>query len=190
MKFRKKPVVIEAVEWTGHNHREMFDFLTLGRKRDVSMEPCGENFEINFRKVKEGGLVIKTLEGEHIATIGDFIIKGVQGEFYPCKPNIFKATYEKACMERTSLTDARERVLKHLVKSYREDSEFCYSSFRGIMFGTNLDRQTVRNACRALARKGLTEYGRGLWSNDGMVAGSGYRITAAGEEFLISLSEE
>ena len=55
----------------------------------------GDNFNIDHNKV-EGGLIIKTLEGEHVATIGDFIIKGVKGEFYPCKPNIFAMTYEKA----------------------------------------------------------------------------------------------
>lgn len=59
------------------------------------MLTSGENFYIDHEKTK-GGLIIKTLEGEHIATIGDFIIKGVNGEFYPCKPDIFEKTYEKA----------------------------------------------------------------------------------------------
>lgn len=43
----------------------------------------------------KGGLIIKTLEGEHLASIGDYIIKGVKGEFYPCKPDIFEQTYEE-----------------------------------------------------------------------------------------------
>jgi len=67
MRYRKKPVVIDAVQWTGTNHRGRF----------------------------RGGLVIKTLEGEHLANIGDYIIKGVHGEFYPCKPDIFRETYEE-----------------------------------------------------------------------------------------------
>ena len=92
MKYRKKPVVIEAIQWTGINHREMFDFLT--GTTDKNMTAYSDNFYINHGKVN-GGLVIKTLEGEHIATINDFIIKGVSGEFYPCKPDIFEMTYEK-----------------------------------------------------------------------------------------------
>ena len=94
MKYRKKPVEIEAVRWTGENHREMFDFLTNGTKRDAYIEPSGDNFYINHDKVN-GGLIIKTLEGEHIASIDDYIIKGIAGEFYPCKPDIFESTYEE-----------------------------------------------------------------------------------------------
>jgi hypothetical protein len=90
-KFRKKPVVIEAMRWTGDRHREMFEFL--GGKPDEIMSINGKNFYIDHQKVK-GGLVIKTLEGEHIANINDWIIKGVKGEFYPCKPDIFEQTYE------------------------------------------------------------------------------------------------
>ena len=48
-----------------------------------------------FNKKIKGGLIIKTLEGEHLASIGDYIIKGVKGEFYPCKPDIFEQTYEQ-----------------------------------------------------------------------------------------------
>lgn len=92
MIYRKKPVEIEAVQWTGENQREMFDFLTGGEKTDEYMTASGENFYINHSKVK-GGLIIRTLEGEHIASIGDYIIKGVAGEFYPCKPDIFARTY-------------------------------------------------------------------------------------------------
>ena len=77
-KFRKKPVVIEAVLWTGQNEKEVMDFLGW---RNAC---CDE----------KDGLRIHTLEGTHHASIGDWIIKGVQGEFYPCKPDIFAATYE------------------------------------------------------------------------------------------------
>lgn len=90
--YRKKPVVIEAVQWTGLNHREMWGFLE-GKSNDY-MDVEGENFHIDHGRI-EGGLVIKTLEGEHLASIGDFIIKGVKGEFYPCKPDIFEETYER-----------------------------------------------------------------------------------------------
>ena len=81
MKFRKKPVVIEAILWNGDNIEEIAEFMKWR----------------NFDHDKRNGLIIRTLEGQHIATVGDFIIKGVQGEFYPCKPDIFAATYDLVC---------------------------------------------------------------------------------------------
>ena len=76
MKYRKKPVVIDAVQWTGQNSEELSEFMN----RDFEQ--------------KSYYAVIKTLEGNMLASKGDFIIKGVQGEFYPCKPDIFEQTYE------------------------------------------------------------------------------------------------
>ena len=100
MKYRKRPVVIDAIQWTGENQREMWDFLT-GRTNDY-MSVSGDNFYIDHSKIK-GGLVIKTFEGEHLASIGDYIIKGVKGEFYPCKPDVFEATYEPVKEERVNM---------------------------------------------------------------------------------------
>ena len=80
--YRKKPVVVEAVQWTGENHGEMCEFIVP------------EVFEI----IPRVGLVIHTLEGDHHASPGDYIIKGVNGEFYPCKPDIFAKTYESATL--------------------------------------------------------------------------------------------
>jgi hypothetical protein len=94
MKYTKKLVVIDAVQWTGKNHREIFDFLTENAFDKESMQVTGDHFHIDHTKV-EGGLIIKTSEGEHLATIGDYIIRGVQGEYYPCKEDIFNQTYEK-----------------------------------------------------------------------------------------------
>jgi len=91
LKFRKRPVEIEAVKWTGLNHREMFDFLE--GKPNSYPTASGENFRIAHNLVG-GGLIIKTLEGELMASIGDWIIEGINGEFYPCKPDIFEKTYE------------------------------------------------------------------------------------------------
>ncbi len=79
MKFRKKPVVIEAVQWRGDNTDEITNFVTEG----VYVFDSANNLYIN------------TLEGQHKANINDWIIKGVKGEFYPCKPDIFEMTYEK-----------------------------------------------------------------------------------------------
>ena len=92
--FKKKPVIIEAFLWTGGNHRVMNNFLSVDD--DANSKPLAmgnKNYYIDHAKV-DGGLIIKTLEGEHIASIGDWIIKGVNGEFYPCKPDIFVKTYE------------------------------------------------------------------------------------------------
>jgi hypothetical protein len=81
MKYRKKPVVIEAMQWKGRvNCDEAHDFIGLPR--------CSDG-ELNHDR-----LHIPTLEGTMTARPGDWIIKGVQGEFYPCKPDIFEATYE------------------------------------------------------------------------------------------------
>lgn len=79
--FRKKPVEIEAVQWDGS--QESFKaILAMG---DVPWKP-GEMGSDTFS--------IKTLEGDHLVREGDFVIRGVAGEFYPCKPLIFEATYE------------------------------------------------------------------------------------------------
>jgi hypothetical protein len=78
-KFRKKPVVVEAVQWGGDNYDEVGDFMGLTATCQV-----------------DDDFLIPTLEGDMRASPGDWIIKGVAGEFYPCKPDIFAATYEAA----------------------------------------------------------------------------------------------
>ena len=77
MRFRKKPVVIEAIQWTGDNVEEVGEFLA-----GVHWATAGRN------------AVIPTREGDMAASPNDWIIKGIAGEFYPCKPDIFAATYE------------------------------------------------------------------------------------------------
>jgi hypothetical protein len=82
MKYRKKPVVIEAEQFTEENKDRAFNFVTCNHfaDRGVGNKPI---------------IIIQTLEGEMKAELGDWIIKGIKGEFYPCKPDIFEATYEK-----------------------------------------------------------------------------------------------
>ena len=80
-KYIKKPVEIEAVQWNGEITQDLLD-LIKDNKRDCEIDS-------NNRTV-----AIKTLEGVMTANAGDFIIKGVKGELYPCKPDIFEATYE------------------------------------------------------------------------------------------------
>jgi hypothetical protein len=76
-----------------------------------------------------------------------------------------------------NLNSDQRKVLAHLADE--EDGFWCFGA---IMECVRLDRKAVRRACRALARKGLTQYGRGLWTDDGPY-GSGYRITTAGRQF-------
>lgn len=82
-RYRKKPVEIDAVEFTGANHLQ----IMLTWTREVSVHAAE-------MRTDRHDLVISTLEGEMRANPGDWIICGVQGEFYPCKPDIFAATYE------------------------------------------------------------------------------------------------
>lgn len=84
--YRKKPVVIEARRATGtpESNREIIDW-TRGSNTPTSMDEHPERGKC---------LSIATLEGSHWASPGDYVIKGVQGEFYFCKPDIFEATYE------------------------------------------------------------------------------------------------
>lgn len=76
IKARKKPVEIEALQWNGYNYGAISKFL-------------GENLVDSNEN-----LYIRTLEGDMLLTEGDFIIKGIEGEFYPCKENIFYQTYD------------------------------------------------------------------------------------------------
>ncbi|WP_202988175.1 hypothetical protein [Pseudomonas typographi] len=91
-KFSKKPVVIDAVLWTGKNLQEVIAFID--GPPDVRSTHAGEKWEDYERIVAAHGLKIYTLEGKMSASVGDWIIKGVKGELYPCKPDIFEMTYE------------------------------------------------------------------------------------------------
>lgn len=81
MKVRKKPVEVEAVQWTGENLEELIDF-------------CGKYLFFINSSLRDL-VYIKTPEGSHRVSLNDYIIKGIKGEFYPCKPDIFEATYER-----------------------------------------------------------------------------------------------
>ncbi len=82
-RFRKKPVVIEAVQFADRSEECAFAVSGFCIKGWFAPNPYGDET-----------FVIPTLEGEMTAQLGDWIIRGVQGEFYPCKPDIFDATYE------------------------------------------------------------------------------------------------
>lgn len=84
-KFKKKPVIIEARQFNQQLIKEQEQLATWcnGLLRGITLDP------------EQRVILIQTLEGEITASFGDWIIKGVQGEFYPCKPDIFKLTYEE-----------------------------------------------------------------------------------------------
>lgn len=80
----KKPIIVQALHWTGDNIKECREFV-------------GENIDFVYPTMDDSVVfaTIHTLEGDMTASVGDFIIRGVDGEFYPCKEDIFKKTYMK-----------------------------------------------------------------------------------------------
>ena len=79
MKYRKRPVVIDAVQWTGTNGFTIAAFMS---------EPFPDDAHTTDTPI------IHTLEGDLTASVGDYIIRGIKGEFYPCRADIFEATYD------------------------------------------------------------------------------------------------
>jgi hypothetical protein len=92
-KFRKKPVVVEAIQIT---EPLIWDWLDGGRKSFAFGLHPSVSWHDGNRKIHSFRISIKTLEGVMHASIGDWIIRGVKGELYPCKPDTFEATYEPA----------------------------------------------------------------------------------------------
>lgn len=83
--YRKKPVVIEAVQYTGENAEDIFKWMRANDTGEAAYEDLED----------DDGIVIITIEGAMLARPGWFIIRGVAGEFYPCEPEIFALTYEE-----------------------------------------------------------------------------------------------
>lgn len=87
LKFRKKPVVIEAVQWDGTEHG-----IQAIKARFPQLETLAKSGHLRRPEITHWK--IGTLEGGHEVSKGDWIIQGIAGELYPCKPDIFAATYE------------------------------------------------------------------------------------------------
>lgn len=115
MKFRKKPVVIDAVQWTGANVDEVLAFiLTKGEAR----RGLGD---------WRNSIFLDTLEGTMRADPNDWVIKGVKGEFYPCKPDIFAATYEAVTDDDSTPADPeriRREALPYLMAGRLTEHEY------------------------------------------------------------------
>ena len=107
-KYRKKPVIVEAVIWTGNNIDEV---------KELAKSAVENIIFVN------NNLYIETLEGNMNVSVGDYIIKGIAGEFYPCKPDIFKETYETVSMvsdnDRTTVPMSEYRKLENKNKKLR-----------------------------------------------------------------------
>jgi len=102
MKYKKKPVVIDALQLTKESIKEVYEFIHDGKPVELTSQIAHDKWEVYESYVITDGMTIGTLEdgidgrAKHVASIGDFIIKGIAGEFYPCKPDIFYMTYEIA----------------------------------------------------------------------------------------------
>ena len=143
--YRKKPVVVEAVQWTGENHAEMCEFID------------SEAFDFTPRIE----LIIHTLEGDHHASPGDYIIKGVNGEFYPCKPDIFAKTYESS-----TLTQPNEPLTLEELRMIVEPTPVWWDWIQGWV----------------LARRGMITTWTGRYHNAGSLRGDFYLHPPEGEE--------
>lgn len=99
-KYTKKPVEIKAIQWTGDNIEEIYEFVGIS------------NLSFNSKAIDQeiGELYIKTLEGDMHASINDFIIKGIKGEFYPCKPDIFYETYSDSSIDLNYWINTADRL--------------------------------------------------------------------------------
>lgn len=173
-KFRKKPVVIEAVRWSGNNLREVINFTGL---HPSANKWSWEEYE---QVVAREGLKIFTLEGPLIATEGDWIIRGLRGEYYPCKCDIFEATYDPAdaTSEHTRLTaeiaekDAEierlDRVF-HNQGNLREqifDLQLEIRRLNDLIGNTRLaDQEAIERHTRRVVAKDCAEIAEAMWSD-------------------------
>ena len=90
-KYRKKPVVIDAIQYIGSNGTEIMTFV--GRQLQESKPPSAMEYDKDIPN-EAYSIIIPTLEGDMKCSKGDYVIKGIQGEYYPCKPIVFEQTYE------------------------------------------------------------------------------------------------
>ena len=118
-RYRKKPIEIEAVQWTGSNLEEIKSFVGESLQYDIVDAAW---------KVGKGvpcvHVVIKTLEGDHVCSEGDYIIKGIKGELYPCKPDIFAATYEDPSADVAPKSEVEQLRLENQILSQNADTAF------------------------------------------------------------------
>lgn len=117
-KYRKKPVVVEAIQWTGSNLEEVRNFVGSDLIEDYV-----ELFDIK-RELKKMlvSIAIDTLEGTMRVDYGDYIIKGIKGEFYPCELDIFKQTYDE-------VIDDNKKQKETYLSKYLKENNCSYEEF-------------------------------------------------------------
>lgn len=127
MKYRKRSLVIEAVQWKGNNLDELREFVP-------------EKWRCN--KICSPYIAIKTLEGKMYLSFGDYLIKGVNGEFYPCKPEIFEKTYDE--VGNNSPEDTWQEFCKNrgIPLNTRESTEVMFAWKAGYDRGVNESRNS------------------------------------------------
>ena len=143
MKYIKKAVVIDAIQVKANNFDRICDFM--GCTPEQVLNPMSDIDEFGDSRDPYLGVIIETLEGKMQANIGDMIIKGVKGEFYPCKPDSFKATYDKAD------TDYRDRMRSEHYE-LNERANKLSSFFQTAIFGNLPDekKELMREQLRAM----------------------------------------
>ena len=143
MKYIKKAVVIDAIQVKANNFDRICDFM--GCTPEQVLNPMSDIDEFGDSRDPYLGVIIETLEGKMQANIGDMIIKGVKGEFYPCKPDIFEATYDKAD------TDYRDRMRSEHYE-LNERANKLSSFFQTAIFGNLPDekKELMREQLRVM----------------------------------------
>lgn len=121
MKFKKKPIEIEAIQWTGANWTEIQEWI---------FQNGIELGEIELYSLKHEELQIDTLEGKMRASKGDWIIRGVKHEVYPCKPDIFELTYEP--VEQANNCDGCQRGLPIMEGDHFKDGRIVMGCTKGL----------------------------------------------------------
>lgn len=123
--YRKKPVVIKAIQLREDNIKKVYEFIHGAGSIKTDSRIAEDRWQDYENIVRQEGLRLKTLESDgetQVADIGDWIIKGVEGEYYPCKPQIFEKTYELA-VNGSGKAKASEVRVNALVKCTRQSYE-------------------------------------------------------------------
>lgn len=90
--YRKKPVIIEAIQWDGTNLKEVTQFLGIHPEKSKWYDTFQDY--VDHIKRKGDSFHIFSIKGNMTTNLGDYVIKGLDGEFYPCNPDVFQKTYE------------------------------------------------------------------------------------------------
>lgn len=152
--FRKKPVEIDAVEWDGtaEGATPIIDWI-LGSDGAATFRAKGED----DYDMHSAGLYVHTLEGTMRASAGDWIIRGLQGEFYPCKPDIFEATYETVVPDIVPTGDpVRDRAIERFFTASEHDDVVVLRKLI-VDLGTEIDRRVPAGRNKALALTALED---------------------------------